>query len=265
MFSASVKSSTSPRTLAILGDVAEARVERLAGGRGGEVLSRRPRSGRTRPSARPRQCVDQLRLAVAVDSRDARRSRRPGPRTRRHAPPPALARREPPGPRRSSSGSPGCGGAFSTRSRTSRPTMRRARLSSVAPARGHGVDLHAAPEHRDAVGDLQHLVQLVADEDDGLALPRERADDLEELVRLLRRQDRRRLVEDEDLRLPVERLQDLDALLLADGDRLHPVVRVDVEPERHGDGTHPLLALPSCRRRGRAWAPCRARCSPRRS
>ena len=48
------------------------------------------------------------------------------------------------------------------------------------------------------------------------------ADDLEQLLRLLRRQHGGRLVEDEDVRLAVERLEDLDALLLADGDVLDP-------------------------------------------
>ena len=42
------------------------------------------------------------------------------------------------------------------------------------------------------------------------------SEDLEQLLRLLRRQDGRRLVEDQDLGAAVERLQDLDALLLAD-------------------------------------------------
>ena len=37
----------------------------------------------------------------------------------------------------------------------------------------------------------------------------------DELARLLRGQDGRRLVEDEDLRAAIERLQDLDPLLLA--------------------------------------------------
>ena len=48
----------------------------------------------------------------------------------------------------------------------------------------------------------------------------ERSEDLEELARLLRRQDGGRLVEDEDVGVAVERLQDLDALLLADRDVL---------------------------------------------
>ena len=74
----------------------------------------------------------------------------------------------------------------------------------------------AAPDDRDPVGDLEHLVQLVADEDDAPALVGEPAQDGEDLLGLLRRQDRGRLVEDEDARLAIERLEDLDALLPAD-------------------------------------------------
>src|SRR5436305_824188 len=63
----------------------------------------------------------------------------------------------------------------------------------------HGVDLLAAPEHGDPVGDLEHFVQLVADEDDRGALGSEHAHDLEQLLRLLRREHRCRLVQDEDV------------------------------------------------------------------
>ena len=78
-------------------------------------------------------------------------------------------------------------------------------------------------------------MQLVADEDDGHPLSRERAQDPEQLERLLRRQHRRRLVEDQDLGAAEEGLQDLDPLLLADADVLDAGVRVDGELERLGD------------------------------
>ena len=94
------------------------------------------------------------------------------------------------------------------------------------------LDLLAAPENGHPVGDLEHLVQLVADEDDGHSFLGERAQDPEELQRLLRCEHRRRLVEDQDLGAPVERLQDLDSLLLADADVLDASVRVDRELER---------------------------------
>ena len=97
------------------------------------------------------------------------------------------------------------------------------------------LDLLAAPEDRHPVGDLEHLVQLVADEDDGHALAGQRAQDPEELERLLRREHGSRLVEDQDLRAAEEGLQDLDPLLLADADVLDARVRVDGELERLGD------------------------------
>ena len=130
------------------------------------------------------------------------------------------------GPRPGAAVSPGWAGGFSTRSTTSRPTISRARPSSGGALARNRVDLLALPEHGDPVGDLEHLVQLVGDEDDRLPLRLEGADDREELLRLLRRQDRGRLVEDEDLGAAVERLQDLGPLLHADADGLDPGVRV---------------------------------------
>ena len=61
------------------------------------------------------------------------------------------------------------------------------------------------------------------------------AEDLEQLERLLRRQDGGRLVEDQDVRLAVERLQDLHALLLADRDVGDQRVGVDLELELRGE------------------------------
>ena len=71
--------------------------------------------------------------------------------------------------------------------------------------------------------------------------------DLEELLRLLRREHRRRLVEDEDVRLAIERLEDLHALLLPHRDVLDPRVRVDGEPVAVGDLPHAPLGLARCR------------------
>ena len=71
----------------------------------------------------------------------------------------------------------------------------------------------------------------MADEDDAVALGRETAQDLEDLLGLLGRQDGGRLVEDEDLGVAVERLEDLDPLLPADRQRADLDVRVDLEAE----------------------------------
>ena len=92
-----------------------------------------------------------------------------------------------------------------------------------------------AAEHRDPVGDLEHLVQLVRDEDDRHPLGDEAAEDLEELDGLLRRQHGGRLVEDEDVGAAVQRLEDLDALLLTDRDVPDARARVDVEAELIGE------------------------------
>ena len=101
------------------------------------------------------------------------------------------------------------------------------------------LDHLAPPQDGDAIGDLEHLVQLVADEDDRQqSLPRQPPQKLEELVRLLRCEHAGRLVEDQDVRVPVERLDDLDALLLADGDVLYARIRVDCELEGFRELAH---------------------------
>ena len=72
----------------------------------------------------------------------------------------------------------------------------------------------ALAQHGDLVRNGQHLVQLVGDEDDGLAVGAHVAHDLEQAVRLLRGQNSGRLVEDQDLRPAEQDLDDLDGLLL---------------------------------------------------
>ena len=122
--------------------------------------------------AQPHDRLDQLALAVRVDAGEAddlARAHRPATRRARPA---ARGRRARETPSTSSSGSPGLCSGFSTRSSTSRPTISRASERSVAPSVGHRVDLLAAPQDRHAVGDVQHLVELVRDEDDRRALAR---------------------------------------------------------------------------------------------
>ena len=87
-------------------------------------------------------------------------------------------RRTPADPRPSGAPRRGCAACLSTRSSTSRPTISRARLSSVAPSRVDRLDLLPAAEDGDPVRDLQHLVELVGDEDDRFALVGKAADDL---------------------------------------------------------------------------------------
>ena len=100
---------------------------------------------------------------------------------------------------------------------------------------------HLAPaDHGDAVGDVQHLVQLVADEDQALALVAHHAEGLEQLHDLLRGEHRGGLVEHQDLRAAVQDLQDLHALLQAHGQVLHPRGQV----HRQAVAVHDLGDLP---------------------
>ncbi len=89
-------------------------------------------------------------------------------------------------------------------------------LFFVRLSRRRRADHLAAAQDRDAIGDLQHLVELVGDEDHRGAEVLQRADHPEQLVGLLRGQDRGRLVEDEEVRLAIQRLDDLDPLTHAD-------------------------------------------------
>ena len=85
----------------------------------------------------------------------------------------------------------------------------------------------AVAQNRDAVGDGEHLAQLVGDEHDRLALIDQAADHGEEVVDLARRQHGGGLVEDQDVGLAEQRLDQLDALLLADGEVADLGVGVD--------------------------------------
>ena len=110
--------------------------------------------------------------------------------------------------------------------------------AGIGRARRHGRDQPSAAQHRDAIGDAQHLVELVADEDDRAAIGREAAQHGQKLVHLLRGQHGRGLVEDQDLGAPIERLEDLDPLLLADRQAVDARVRIDREamaPRELGD------------------------------
>ena len=212
----------------VLGDVAHPGVEHRAGARVRDVLAVEDDApGRGVTEARDR--IDQLRLAVGVDagepddlaSADGEADVANGlePAVVVHVEVLDLEQRLP-GMR---------GGLVDAKQHLAsdhhprEPFLRRA-------LRRNRVDELAAPQRRDPVGDLEHLVELVRDEDDRLALLLERTDDLEELLRLLRGQDGRRLVEHEDLGAAIQRLQDLDALLLADRDPVDARVGIDGEP-----------------------------------
>ncbi len=95
-------------------------------------------------------------------------------------------------------------------------------------------DHPATPDDGDPVGDLEDLVELVADEHDAVAFAGEPAQDAEDLLGLLGRQHGGRLVEDEDPGVAVERLEDLDPLLPADRQGADLGVGIDLEAEARG-------------------------------
>ena len=99
----------------------------------------------------------------------------------------------------------------------------------IGVLRLHVADVFALAEDGDAVGDREHLMQLVRDDDEGFAVGLHVAHDLEQLVRLLRRENGGRLVEDQDVGAAIEHLDDLDGLLLRDGHVIDLLVGVDVK------------------------------------
>ena len=135
----------------------------------------------------------------------------------------------------------------STSSSTSRPTMSSARLRSLAPSRSivatflprRSTEIRSATSSTSCSLCVIRMIDVPARD--------ERAQHGEELVDLLRRQHRGRLVEDQDARVAVERLEDLDALLLADADLLDDRVGIDGQ----------AVLAPTARARARA--PCRGR------
>ena len=115
-------------------------------------------------------------------------------------------------------------------------------------ARAHARDHAALAQHRDAVRDRHHLVDLVRDEQDRAAIGDQLPHHAEQPVALLRRQHRGRLVEDQDSRLAVERLENLHALKHANR-----------KPSRRRVGSAPRVrSVRRARRPRRAHAPGRS-------
>ena len=97
---------------------------------------------------------------------------------------------------------------------------------------GNGRDQLAVAQHGDAVGDVERLLQRMRYEDDAGAALLQCVEEMEEMLRLLRRQRGRRLVENEHLRVMTHRPHDLDHLPLRGAERLDERERIDVEVER---------------------------------
>ena len=72
-------------------------------------------------------------------------------------------------------------------------------------------------------------MELMGDDDDGLAVPLHLAHDFKETVGLLRGQHGGRLVEDENVRAAIEHLDDLQCLFLGDGHVVYLLLRGNIE------------------------------------
>ena len=97
-----------------------------------------------------------------------------------------------------------------------------------------GRDLLAAAQDGGGVAQPLHLFQLVADVEDGAAFRLQPLQHDEELVGLLRRQHRGRLVEDQEFRVLHQRADDFDALALAHREPPHLAPGIERKPVNVG-------------------------------
>ena len=133
-------------------------------------------------------------------------------------------------------------------------------LGELAPihlVRKNRGDSGAIADDRDLVGDLQHLVELVGDEDDRRAVSDELVQRDEQLVDLLRDEHGGRLVEDQHLGAAVQHLEDLDPLALADPECGDERIEVDVAADRPRQLGEAVLGLAELQDTVVRWAPHR--------
>ena len=99
------------------------------------------------------------------------------------------------------------------------------------------------PEHGDAGAELLHLLQLVRDEQDGLALVGQAAKSGEELLALGGADPGRGLVEDEHAGAEPQEAEELELLPLADREGLDVGLEIDREPQRRRPARRPPWPL----------------------
>ena len=104
--------------------------------------------------------------------------------------------------------------------------------------RFHSADVLTLAQDGAAVSHGHDLVELMRDEENGLALGCQIPHDLHQFVDLLRGQHGGGFVEDQDLVVPVEHLQNLGALLHTHGDILDQCVGIHVQTILLAEGQH---------------------------
>ena len=98
-------------------------------------------------------------------------------------------------------------------------------------------------QHRHPVRQILHLVQLVGDNDNGLAVVPHVAQHGEKLVRFLGGQDSSGLVQDQNVGAPVQHLDDLHRLLLGHGHIINLLIGVHLKAIGLADAANPLCHL----------------------
>ena len=93
----------------------------------------------------------------------------------------------------------------------------------------HGADVLALAQNRAAVGNGHDLVELVGNEEAGLAFCRQILHDLQQLLNFLRSQHSGGVVKIQDLIVAIQHLQNFGALLHANGNILDNRIGVDSE------------------------------------
>lgn len=101
----------------------------------------------------------------------------------------------------------------------------------VQNGRRRSLDPLAVAQHRDTIGQLHHLVELVGDEDEAGPLVAKLANLFEQHIGLFPRQHRGRLVHEHHPRIAADRLGDFDHLLVRDGKRADQRILVDMRTE----------------------------------
>ena len=158
--------------------------------------------------------------------------------------------------------SPGVAARLSTRSRTSRPTIRRASSAAFVSPGLQTADDAAVAHDRHLIRNREHLGQFVGDDDDGFSLLPHAAEDDEEFLDFLRGQHGRRLIENQQPGLAVERFQQFDPLLLADRQRVDDRMRIDGQLELVGQAADVGSRRREIELQRRARLRSRARCFP---
>ena len=229
--------------VSILGDVADAGHAPPAGRPGRDVVVAQCDRARGE-GTQAEQRLHQLGLAVALDASDADDLPAADGEADVVEHGPTVGRMHGQSPHVELHGV-GHGGIAQLRQRQLAAHHQLGQLPGRGPAGVDGAHGRPPPHDGDLVGHREHLVELVRDEQHGQALGLELAQVAEQLVDLLRHEDRRGFVQDQDARAAVEHLGNLDALPVTDPEFLDQHVRAQAQAVGIGDLPDPAPGGPA--------------------